>query len=209
MPPAERRRLVGEAFSALAFLHRPADDGKGILMSRAIAAAAAGCALLLLAGCGSTAAPAGEPEAPPSSSPIRGDTAELQDGFEELSGLVIPDNASELEVEGEMTENRPYYRLRFVTTRGGAEIICTADNLSVYTAHRLPGQEEREVCDYQEKDEEIAESVRCEGSKPQQPRVQRLVSVVFPEDGLQQGPGEPDGEDVAVVYAQSVLWPRR
>ncbi|WP_017594066.1 hypothetical protein [Nocardiopsis potens] len=180
-------------------------------MRRSTAALTTGCAALLLAGCGPTAPGSDEePPTPPSPSSMEGDTAELQTGFEELSGLILPDNASELEITGQLLENeRPRYVLRFVTTRGGAEVICTADNLSVYTAHELPGEEERQVFDYQEKDEEIAESVRCEGSNPQQPRVQRLVSVVFPEEGLQQGPDEPDGEDVAVVYAQSVLWPKR
>ncbi|WP_420160878.1 hypothetical protein [Nocardiopsis sp. CNT-189] len=177
-------------------------------MSRTTAAVAVGCAAVFLTGCTTASVPGGESEASPSPSAIEGDTAELQRGFEELSGLTVPDNASEMDIKGEMTENRPYYELRFVTTRGGAEIICTGDNLGVYPDEGPPRHGE-EVFDYQEEDSEIAENIRCKGSNPQQMRVQRLVSVVFPEDGLKKGVGEPDGEDVAVVYAYSVLWPRR
>ncbi|WP_017622531.1 hypothetical protein [Nocardiopsis chromatogenes] len=181
-------------------------------MNRLAIGIVAGFTALVLSGCGES--PEGEPgggdRPAPSPSPIDADTDELQTAFEEQSGLVIPDNASDLEIEAQMLEGtRPEYTLRFVTTRGGAEVVCDADNLGVYASQEVPGDEERQVFDYQESDEEIGDSVRCDGSNPRQPRVQRLVSVVFPADGFQEGPDAPDGEDVAVVYAHSILWPRR
>ncbi|MFW5419777.1 hypothetical protein J0910_24465 [Nocardiopsis sp. CNT-189] len=178
-------------------------------MLRSAAALTVSFTAVLLAGCGPTSVPPEEPKASPSPSPIEGDTSELQTGFEELSGLIVPADASDMEIKGEMMDDRPHYELRFVTTRGGAEIICTADNFDVYPNEGPPRYGEDEVFDYREEDSEIAESVLCEGSNPQQPRVQRKVSVVFPKDGLKKGPGEPDGKDIAVVYAYSVLWPRR
>ncbi|WP_017536900.1 hypothetical protein [Nocardiopsis halophila] len=172
----------------------------------------AGVTALALSGCGgSSPSEPGTGDRPsPSPSPIDGDTDELLAAFEEQSGLVIPDNASDMDVQAWMLEGtRPQYKLRFVTTRGGAEVVCDADNLGVYTSQEVPGDEEREVFDYEESDDEIGDSVRCDGSNPRQPRVQRLVSVVFPKDGFEEGPEAPDGEDVAVVYAHSILWPKR
>ncbi|MDA2811079.1 hypothetical protein O4J56_10565 [Nocardiopsis sp. RSe5-2] len=181
-------------------------------MKRLAAGAVAGVTALALSGCSESMEwePGGGDGPAPSPSPIDADTDELQAAFEEQSGLVVPDNASDMEIEAQMLEgDRPEYTLRFVTTRGGAEVVCDADNFGVYAAQEAPGDEEREVFDYQESDEEIGDAVRCEGSNPKQPRVQRLVSVVFPEDGFKEGPDAPDGEDVAVVYAHSILWLRR
>lgn len=133
---------------------------------------------------------------------------ELRQGFEELSGLVLPSDAADLEIEGRLLPgDRPRYDLRFETTRGGAEVICTADNFGVQLFRRPPDEDQREPFDVQESDDEIAETVVCRGGNPENPRVQRQVLVLFPEDGFQNEDGEPDGNDHAVVYAYSVLWP--
>ncbi|MBB4930533.1 hypothetical protein F4561_001353 [Lipingzhangella halophila] len=173
-------------------------------------AVAALSAAMVVSGCSPLQPDGQEPSSPPPPSPIPGDTAELQDGFEELSGLVLPSNTSDLEIEGKyLSDDRPYYELRFETTRGGAEVICTADNFGTYVSSGPPDEEQHELFDIQEDDGTIAETVKCQGSNPDNGRVQRQVAVLFPEDGLQQGEDEPDGEDTAIVYAYSVLWPAR
>lgn len=114
-----------------------------------------------------------------------------------------------MEIEGKLLEGeRPHYKLRFETTRGGAEIICTADNFGVYQSDGGPDARQRALFPVRERNEEIDLTVKCVGSNPANGRVQRQVMVLFPKDGLKSGDGVPDGEDAAIVYAYAALWPR-
>lgn len=133
---------------------------------------------------------------------------ELKKGFEVQSGLVIPSDAENLEIEGKYLEGeRPYYELRFEATRGGAEVFCTAENLGTYRDEGGPTDEEYELFSVREDAEDIALIVECTGGHPSKGNVNREALVVFPEEGLKNPDGEPDGEDAAVVYGYTVEWP--
>lgn len=173
----------------------------GVARAASLAVAAA-----VLAGCAASGTMEDGRRQP--SPPLPTSTAELREGFEEQSGLRIPPDATEMEIEAELLEDhRPYYQLRFVTTRGGAEVVCTADNFSVYALEQPPSDRLKEVFPVREQDSEIAAHAECEGSHPTKGRVRRGVLVLFPEDGLKNDDGEPDGGDTAVVYAYSSVDP--
>ncbi|MFC4563498.1 hypothetical protein ACFO4E_16655 [Nocardiopsis mangrovi] len=155
----------------------------------------------MVSGCsGPDDGPAPEPSV--SASPPPTGIPELQAAFEELSGLDVPSDAADMEAEGEVSDDgrRYAYRLRFATTRGGAEVICTADNLTALRADGPPSAERRELYGPREDDDEIASVVECRGDHPTDP-VMRGVLVVFTEDGTRNDDGTPDGGDEAVVYA--------
>ncbi|GAA2003137.1 hypothetical protein GCM10009799_32830 [Nocardiopsis rhodophaea] len=169
-----------------------------------------GATAVLISGCIGGTGSNGDSDSTPEPSPFPTESAKLLSDFEDLSGLIIPSNASDLEIEPKYLEGgRPRYKLRFLTTRGGAEVICTGENIGVYDSDGPPDEEQHDLFDIREADETIAETVECRGSHPTNGRVQRTVVVLFPKDGLKKKDGEPDGKDSAIVYAYSVMWPSR
>jgi hypothetical protein len=135
------------------------------------------------------------------------EAAELREGFEAQSGLTVPSDAADLEIEGTYRDgDLPFYELRFTTTRGGAEVICTADNFQALPLDGPPDAEWVENFPVREEDAEIASTVRCRGDHPTEP-VRRGVLVVFTEAGMVNDGGSPDGGDAAVVYAYSGEYP--
>jgi hypothetical protein len=135
------------------------------------------------------------------------DPAELREGFEEQSGLTVPSDATDLEIEGTYRDgDLSFYELRFTTTRGGAEDICAADGFQALPLDGPPDAGWVEDFPVQEDNTEIASTVRCRGGHPTEP-VQRGVLVVFTEAGMVHDDGSPDGGDAAVVYAYSGEYP--
>ncbi|TQN31119.1 hypothetical protein FHX37_1009 [Haloactinospora alba] len=163
----------------------------------------------VLASCSPGDAPVGE-ESPEPAETMTDPPEEFREGFETQSGLTLPSDAENPEIEGTRLEGeRPYYELRFATTRGGAEVFCTADNLGTYRGGGGPTDEEYELFSVREDVEDIEMIVECTGAHPSDGRVDREALVVLPEEGLADPGGEPDAEDAAVVYAYTVELPNR
>lgn len=142
----------------------------------------------------------------PTASPLPTAQADLRGAFEDFARLKIPPNATEIDISAEFAgEGRPFYEARIETTRGGAEVFCTATNFQALLLPNGPPKEQRSLYTIAEKD--IWEWVECAGSHPRDPQIQRDALVAFPAKGRVGKDGEIDGKDWAVIYARVVKWP--
>lgn len=130
---------------------------------------------------------------PESASPLPTASADLLAGFEELSGLTVPRDATDVRITAENNQaNLPVYRVRFTTGRGGAEQFCTADGFDAYRSSQPPDAETRE--EFGITVETVEGKVTCRGGHPDS-RVDREAVVVFPD------------EETAVVHVIAFAYP--
>ncbi|TDQ53749.1 hypothetical protein [Actinorugispora endophytica] len=136
--------------------------------------------ILCATGCAATGDPEGSfrESTPQAASPLPTASANLHAAFEDLSGLTIPQDATDLEVAAENNSaNLPVYRVRFTTSRGGAERFCTTAGFNAYRDPDAPDRETRE--EFGITGETIEGTVTCRGGDPGS-RASRKVVVVFP-----------------------------